>query len=122
MTATLLLAALAATDLSGPLVETRCAAIEQNHLYCPEDGREIFAQFIFWYDSEDGREVLAWCLGKPGMMAHKVSGEWCLIWLDNGTLRRVRAVGYLESWTVGHDPEVACREFMPVSQRRGLGK
>ena len=107
------------------VVQDRCDVIEVNH-YHGDDGRLIQTQVIFWdyQDDKPGEQVAAWRLWKnPSRLPTKnqFTGEWELLFNDEGTMRMVTAGSYRETWTQ-FDREMESRRDLPKSEQRGLTK
>lgn len=94
-----------------------------NHVY-DAHGRLVLHQIIFWdWNAAAARyQVVAWRLWKDERLSPQrdwLGGGYVLLWHDDDVLRRVRASSRLETWTQ-HDREIADRQRLPQSRRRGL--
>jgi hypothetical protein len=106
-----------------PVVDDTADVIEINRYY-DHDGKRVFQQLIFWdwREEEGAYRVFAWRMVKSREQ-HPVfdhwRGEYTLVFLDQGVLRRIRAPSLRETWTQ-YDPELLDRQFLSPNQRRGL--
>jgi|2_EtaG_2_1085320.scaffolds.fasta_scaffold00842_17 hypothetical protein len=55
-----------------------------------------------------------------GKLPDRARGKWQLVFHKDGILRRITADAFMETWTIGVDPEVMDREKFKISERRGL--
>ena len=118
----LLLAIVTAGVIPQPLIASESVAmVEVNHFYDP-DGKHVLDQVIFWdwSNEESTHRVIDWRLCKCRWQhPHELNGRWVCTWFDGGTLRRVEAAQYRETWTQV-DPEVRDRKFLRQEDRRKL--
>lgn len=102
----------------------RADTIELNHYY-NEHGLPVFSQLICWEwcNVSNDYRVRAWRMCEPNQVPDfdRSRGMWCLTWHDAGTLRRVYATHYRQTWTQ-HDPEMHDRHRRPLRLRADLHK
>lgn len=100
-----------------PVVEDHCDVLERNRVFNGE-GVEVLDQIVAYdWTPTAGYVVCWWRLVRPGMLP---TGGAC-VWLDGGTLRRVRYASYRQTWTT-HDPELIQRDVWPCCERRELSR
>jgi hypothetical protein len=108
-----------------PVVDDTADVIEINRYY-DHEGNLVFQQMIFWdwREEEGAYRVFAWRMVKSPRQYPVFDpwrGQYTLIFLDEGVLRRIRAPSLRETWTQ-YDPELLDRKFVSPDQRRGLAK
>ncbi|QDV65836.1 hypothetical protein [Crateriforma conspicua] len=101
----------------------RVDLIELNH-FVDEEGREVFRQLIFydWSDQQNRFLVRSWRLIKSADHLPKRSWNprgYFASWRENGSIRRVEASQFRETWTQ-KDPEKQNRRWLPEDQRKAL--
>jgi hypothetical protein len=100
------------------------SVVEHSRVY-DGDGKLIIDQLIFWiwHELSDRHEVVAWRLVDKiqfGIDRDWNRGDWVLTFTENdGTLRRIRALSYRESFRQ-YDVETEERQEMDVKWREGL--
>jgi hypothetical protein len=98
---------------------------ELNHVQCPETGKEILVQHIWWraeiHDGKPDYYVVDWLLeSKFPQQPAKINGLWTGTFRDKNRVKRtVRARLFDETWTVG-DPERFDAQRLPDVKRTGL--
>lgn len=122
--------ALCGTNPVELVARDRVDLIEVNHFH-DDEAQFIFTQVIFWNWVAGRYEVVAWRMlrtkcnpqPRPGLAPERMwpSRDWVSTWDDGGTLRRVRARLFEETWTQ-HDPEFADRSVLHEKLRRGFSR
>lgn len=104
------------------MIVDRCELIEVNVCWAldsEECEKPYLSQLIFW-DTREGESVIRdWRLLKKGMYPVKERDEWVVTWMDNATLRQVRAPLFRLRHT-GYDVEIKEQEKFPAAWRRKL--
>ena len=121
----LALALLAVLPPELPHVEDTVDLLEVNHIF-DHKGEPYFDQIIFWDWTGDRYAVVAWRQAKTSdQWPHWNFGSkrYVTVWSDDGTIRKVTAAAYRETFTQSGwdgDPEVRDQELLPKHERRGL--
>jgi len=96
-------------DPCKPIVD-EVQVFEYNRYWCPETGRLILTQFIFW-----DKHVVHWEMEKP----YHYKGNNAIRFFNNTGFREIRFKVLRESNTY-YDPEVEDRAKLDKDCRRGL--
>lgn len=126
MSALILLLLLSIVPQPDGIYRDRVDVIEVNHLYGDDDGKWYMDQIIFWEWKGNRHEVVdeyrqARKVGYPERDWRR--GGYRLIWIENQSIREVRAISTRETWTLNRDdPEKAERDHLPVEDRRKFQK
>ena len=112
---------LAALPHEPPRVVDRVDVVEVNHTQCPQTGREVLCQVIYWrwHPADCTHHVAAWRMAKPSDRFRRDGREWIEAREDGPIRREIRAVQFRETWTF-EDPELLDREAFSKDLRRGL--
>ena len=105
----LLLAIMPYDEPAKPVVDT-VQIVELNNFYCPETGRLIFTQLIFWDNN-----VVHWVINKQFYF----KGNSAIRFFDSEIYREIRFKAFRVSDT-DYDPEVEDRAKLQKELRRGL--
>lgn len=121
--------AIAANSTCSHVPTTACAVLELNHVYhlCSDGDRPEYkhqlSQMIGWdwYQSHEAMHVSWWRHWRSDDIPHRFRRGFAVEFFDEnaGTHRRVEALEFRQTWTA-YDPEVADREVLQVTNRRGL--
>ena len=111
--------AIAILPMNGDIKQDTVDCIERNRTF-DECGKPVFVQWIGWnFDEGHCRhQVVFWRLDKPEF--HFQERDLALTWFEGGTLRKVKARYWRETWTQCYDPEIEERAILPKEQRRGI--
>ena len=105
-----------------PRVVDRVDVIEVNHTQCPQTGREVLCQVIYWrwHPADCTHHVAAWRMvsARPARFSRD-GREWIETREDGPIRREIRAPFLRETWTF-EDPEIADRVHVSADMRRGL--
>lgn len=107
------------------VLDESCDLVEVNSYY-DNDGHLVFQQLIFWdwKPEESSYRCFAWMMikcKKQYPVFDRSRNCWTVIFLDEGTLRRIRAPSVRYTWTQ-YDPEFLDREHLSPDKRRGLAR
>jgi hypothetical protein len=111
-------AVLLVVTLAGPIptADDQCERIEINHVYNLQ-GEHVLDQVIYWQYYGDSLHVKDWrWLKDKNQFPRKTGQYWQSLFLDQNTLRRIRAPTFLESYSL-YDPELADRALLPCENR-----
>ena len=81
----------------------------------------VCRQYIFWDLAGEGLTVVDWRMAKHCGQPFCLHGRKCLMWMDRGTMRMVRAKSFVHSKAT-YDIEIAERKKLPQHKRRKLSR